>query len=265
VRKPRNFLADTVSNVTRCFNYGLLFRLVQITLLPTLFYCFWSARGLTKSLETAVFDWVMSLVSLFVLFVYLFCIATPLNATIEDYQDYKNLRVYGALYAHTSYKGKKHLGIVVRNDIFFRAIIKTVAASAVAILYFHPWDAAAIMIIIYIMHFLMVFCYSCFVRRLYSNTIAVLKMMIFNGGMVYSWWNAAILSGTFVFFAKKIDSNKFESKSQAETFVITNISIIAILLFLTFLEIIFYGDCLCKFARELCHSICSGVCALLCC
>jgi hypothetical protein len=179
-------LADTVSNVTRCFNYGLLFRLVQITLLPTLFYCFWSARGLTKSLETAVFDWVMSLVSLFVLFVYLFCIATPLNATIEDYQDYKNLRVYGALYAHTSYKGKKHLGIVVRNDIFFRAIIKTVAASAVAILYFHPWDAAAIMIIIYIMHFLMVFCYSCFVRRLYSNTIAMVAWSTPGGMPRYS-------------------------------------------------------------------------------
>jgi hypothetical protein len=207
----------------------------------------------------------MSLVSLFVLFVYLFCIATPLNATIEDYQHYRNLRVFGALYAHTSYKGKKHLGIVVRNDIFFRAIIKTVAASAVAILYFHPWDAAAIMIVIYIMHFIMVFGYSLFVRRLYSNIIAVLKMMIFNGGMVYSWWSAAILSGTFVFFAKKIDSNKFESKSQAETFVITNISIIAILLFLTFLEIIFYGDWLCGFVSELCQSICSGLCAFLCC
>jgi hypothetical protein len=41
--------------------------------------------------------------------------------------------------------------------------------------------------------------------------------------------------------------------------------VIAILLFLTFIEILFYGDCLCGFVRQMCHSICSGVCALLCC
>lgn len=192
-------MAETVSNVMKCFNYGLLFRLVQITFLPTLFYCFWSARSISWSVETLLFDCMMGLVVLFLLFVYLFSIATPLNAIIEDYEDYKNLRVFGALYAHTSFKGKKHLGIVVRNDIFFRAIIKTVAASAVAILYFHPWDASAIMIVIYILHFLMVFGYSCFVRRLYSNNIAVLKMMVFNAGLVYSWFMAAILSGTFFY------------------------------------------------------------------